>query len=1038
MASWEEFSRIVAEAKSAKKLDPVNHEDSDPDNDGNPNDPNDKYIMKRRAAIGAAIASDRKKKVEESYDDLDEAKVDKKLPEHERSGARLKRYDNPSGALALGGGQQRARRAEHQARRGKPKRWWDDDGDGIGWEKGEVKKEEVEQISEIAPLVAAGLAAGGAALAGAAINRAKKAADSGVTAANKGQNIKNPGTGIAGAAYGMQRRNNALRDAMKQLNQSYQPEGEMVEEDKEYRREMAKAAARERAEERREKGGKAAKSPGRKGPSAGKSYADKEELSIKGHDEVTKKAKHTVGNPFPEHHMVDGEYIEEMPYQVYGSHDGKTEKKIGKPVKSRKYAHDRADELSDTHKETGGKFRVQKEENDLDEGMTMKDFKQQRSRQKQKDKRETEKTSPLRRAGIHDDKASPERAARHRANVDPDYDHDDEENMYPGGKLKDPKKIRKAKAVGELTKEEYIEEKALSRAQQRFMGMVYAAKKGGTPASPEVAKAAEGMSKKAARDFAKTKHEGLPEKKEDVKESMSLVEKILDEALKGTIAGGKSRAKKYKIQAKDVRIKQIGSAALSGDKKQVKKLKKANENPTLKITEKGSVPKKSEEERKEAAKKEVKRGKSDPSANVRSGIVRGVIELKKEKEKTKRQRERQEYEKERRAEKKAQKEAESKEKQEKLEASMKEKRIKAAQDQSDKEEARKQKTKGKVKDAVVGALKSIKAPQAVSDKAKGSTGATIDSHIDSVGSAVSAVGKATRRVIAAKWKERNERKQEQKRTERHEKIRQEMSKEEFSNWREEFIFEVDDQSVQNEKQKVIDVSKKKNKIEINPNMSEGCGCEEKEEKKETPQKDMRDLPTKVNLLKTKARAMGARNPIVMVASEETDNIQEIAPLLAGVARLAGGAVARGVTSRVAGSAAQGTLRSKAAQFIGKKTGEKIATMFTTPPESNQSTPSGEEEPLFQTKLEKQLKTEGAAWTKKEGKSEAGGLNEKGRKSYERENPGSDLKAPSKKVGNPRRASFCARMSGMKAKLTSKKTANDPDSRINKSLRAWNC
>ena len=64
--------------------------------------------------------------------------------------------------------------------------------------------------------------------------------------------------------------------------------------------------------------------------------------------------------------------------------------------------------------------------------------------------------------------------------------------------------------------------------------------------------------------------------------------------------------------------------------------------------------------------------------------------------------------------------------------------------------------------------------------------------------------------------------------------------------------------------------------------------------------------------------------------------------------------------------------------------------------------------------------------------------EKGRKSYERQNPGSDLKAPSKKVGNPRRASFCARMKGMKKKLTSSKTANDPDSRINKSLRKWNC
>ena len=60
------------------------------------------------------------------------------------------------------------------------------------------------------------------------------------------------------------------------------------------------------------------------------------------------------------------------------------------------------------------------------------------------------------------------------------------------------------------------------------------------------------------------------------------------------------------------------------------------------------------------------------------------------------------------------------------------------------------------------------------------------------------------------------------------------------------------------------------------------------------------------------------------------------------------------------------------------------------------------------KEEVEVQSEGAAWTKKSGKSESGGLNEKGRKSYERENPGSDLKAPSKKVGNPRRASFCAR------------------------------
>jgi len=79
----------------------------------------------------------------------------------------------------------------------------------------------------------------------------------------------------------------------------------------------------------------------------------------------------------------------------------------------------------------------------------------------------------------------------------------------------------------------------------------------------------------------------------------------------------------------------------------------------------------------------------------------------------------------------------------------------------------------------------------------------------------------------------------------------------------------------------------------------------------------------------------------------------------------------------------------------------------------------------------------AAWQRKEGKNPKGGLNAKGRASYKRQTGGT-LKSPSKKVGNKRRASFCARMKGMKKKLTSAKTARDPNSRINKSLRAWNC
>jgi hypothetical protein len=88
-----------------------------------------------------------------------------------------------------------------------------------------------------------------------------------------------------------------------------------------------------------------------------------------------------------------------------------------------------------------------------------------------------------------------------------------------------------------------------------------------------------------------------------------------------------------------------------------------------------------------------------------------------------------------------------------------------------------------------------------------------------------------------------------------------------------------------------------------------------------------------------------------------------------------------------------------------------------------------------------------AWQRKEGKNPSGGLNKKGVASYRRANPGSKLKTavttkPSKlKKGSKaakRRKSFCKRMTGMKKKLTSAKTARDPDSRINKSLRKWNC
>lgn len=80
----------------------------------------------------------------------------------------------------------------------------------------------------------------------------------------------------------------------------------------------------------------------------------------------------------------------------------------------------------------------------------------------------------------------------------------------------------------------------------------------------------------------------------------------------------------------------------------------------------------------------------------------------------------------------------------------------------------------------------------------------------------------------------------------------------------------------------------------------------------------------------------------------------------------------------------------------------------------------------------------------EHKNPEGGLSQAGRDAYNRAT-GSNLQAPvsrkaalKSKAKAARRKSFCARMKGMKAKLTSAATAKDPDSRINKALRKWDC
>jgi hypothetical protein len=110
--------------------------------------------------------------------------------------------------------------------------------------------------------------------------------------------------------------------------------------------------------------------------------------------------------------------------------------------------------------------------------------------------------------------------------------------------------------------EDVVSEKAVSKQQQKFMGMVHAAKKGETPASPEVAKVAAGMSKKAAKDFAATKHKGLPKKK-GVSEDQKIAElssELLGRYKKGASADATAADKKGDYKHGDKRFSGIVKA----------------------------------------------------------------------------------------------------------------------------------------------------------------------------------------------------------------------------------------------------------------------------------------------------------------------------------------------------------------------------------------------------------------------------------------------------------------------------------------------
>ena len=658
-----------------------------------------------------------------------------------------------------------------------------------------------------------------------------------------------------------------------------------------------------------------------------------------------------------------------------------------------------------------GKSPAHNEEYQLDEeGMSLKDFKANRRKitgaEERADARERGhegKTWADSGRTYSPDEARSRRAkmsdysrqVRYQTAEDPDSDNAD---TYPVSKTKNPKKLRKQKAMGELG-EGYIEEKSLSRAQQRFFGMVRAAQDGKMKSpSPEVAKAAKEMTKKQAHDFAATKHKGLPEKKEETKEELSLVHRILEdvmsEAFSGTIPGGKRR----KGLSKTIQSRQVDKLADEGDYERADKLqdvssvklKKNKPQPTA-----SKSPEPEPEKKQESGSKKPSAGKTTAYERATRTSAAGRIRAARITRQT--EREKREYKEKIRQEKKSEQQAEAEdrrksaeEKQQKLKEIEKGKRAdsaeRAAQRQYDVKQTKKQNLRKQI-----GAAINVKGPDVVSSKESDAKAVRAD--VQSAGQLLGAGAKLVG-VAVNKMAEKRRGKQREKvgKEAREKSLKDDSQNESFVNWREEFILEVDDQVANPDQKKIIDISKKKNNIEINP------------------------------------------------------KIDEAAPLIPIIARLAGGMTSRAVGSKLAGSAVQGSLRSNAAEFAANKAGnlatdlvkDKLEKKSRNEPSSSGTDILGMLSRLGTGQNEEFVNEAGAAWTKKSGKNQSGGLNEKGRKSYEAENPGSDLKAPSKEVGNPRRASFCARMSGMKAKLTSKKTANDPDSRINKSLRAWNC
>jgi len=292
----------------------------------------------------------------------------------------------------------------------------------------------------------------------------------------------------------------------------------------------------------------------------------------------------------------------------------------------------------------------------------------------------------------------------------------------------------------------------------------------------------------------------------------------------------------------------------------------------------------------------------------------------------------------------------------------------------------------------------------------------------------------------------------------------------YSNWKEEFIVEVEDEDGKTEKKKIIDVMRGTNKIEINPNMKE-----EKDEEGGMAHNELATMERAVKTLRKKIKSPNQQLPawVQSKITKAADHIDSVADYMSGETEKVtegydeGDETFRQHSRETFASQTPSERRSRTASVL-KKMKELNANVEKPKKKKKKKAVAVAEEcgcgddkkkVLMMAIIKKavdakkkknsQLNSgiigeESAAWQRKEGKNPEGGLNKKGIASYRRENPGSKLSLavttpPSKlKKGSKaakRRKSFCARMSGMPGPMKDEKGR---PTRKALSLRKWNC